>query len=61
MNLIKRGFTLMLLAFLGYTTSAQTMAEAGEAFNQAISKMETDVDGAILGFRNTIAISDNLS
>lgn len=60
MNLIKRGFTLMLLAFLGYTASAQTMAEAGEAFNQAISKMETDVDGAILGFRNTIAISEKL-
>lgn len=60
MNLIKKGITFMLLAFLGYAASAQTMAEAGEAFNQAIAKMETDIDGAILGFKNTIAIADRL-
>lgn len=60
MNFVKRSLLTLAFATSVFAVSAQTMDDAGASFNNAVKLIETDVNGAIEGFKATIALCEKV-
>ena len=58
-NFLKVFIAIVLITITG-NLRAQTIEEAGTAFNKAIELMKTDVNGAITAFENTLKMLDKI-
>lgn len=60
MNFVKRTLLTTAAVTAVFFASAQTLDEAGVSFNNAVSLIETDANGAIEAFKSTIALCEKV-
>lgn len=60
MNFVKRSLLTLAVAAISWVASAQTMDDAGASFNNAVKLIDTDLNGAIEGFKSTISICEKV-
>lgn len=59
-NVLKRIFTLIVVASLGFYANAQTQNEVAEVFNQGMSQIETDPAAALETFKKAHLMAADL-